>query len=57
MEKTRFAKVLLNNKIYPIYKINYDTNQVILKESEKVFLTILLKDIKFIYYKEKTSQK
>lgn len=57
MEKTIFAKVLLNNKIYPIYKINYDTNQVILKESEKVFLTVLLKDIEFIYYKEKTSQK
>lgn len=57
MEKTRFAKVLLNNKIYPIYKINYETNQVILKESEKVFLTVLLKDIEFIYYKEKTSQK
>ena len=57
MEKTRFAKVLLNNKIYPIYKINYETNQVILKESEKVFLTVLLKDIEFIYYKEKTNQK
>lgn len=57
MKKTRFAKVLLNNKIYPIYKINYETNQVILKESEKVFLTVLLKDIEFIYYKEKTNQK
>ncbi|MGM9899739.1 MAG: hypothetical protein ACI32E_04060 [Bacilli bacterium] len=57
MGKKRFAKVLLNNKIYPIYKINYETNQVILKESEKVFLTVLLKDIEFIYYKEKTNQK
>ena len=52
MEKTRFAKVLLNNKIYPIYKINYETNQVTLKESEKVFLTVLLKDIEFIYCKK-----
>ena len=52
MKKTRFAKVLLNNKIYLIYKINYKTEQVTLKESKKVFLTVLLKDVEFINFKD-----
>jgi hypothetical protein len=44
------TKVLLGrNKIYPIYKINYETKQVTLKVSEKVFLTVLWKDVEMIY--------
>lgn len=50
MINIKYAKVLLGrNKIYPIYKINYETKQVTLKESEKVFLTVLWKDVEMIY--------
>lgn len=44
MSNIKYAKVLLGrNRIYPIYKINYETKQVTLKESEKVFLTNIKK--------------
>lgn len=50
MSNIKYAKVLLGrNKIYPIYKINYETKQVTLKESEKAFLTVLWKDAEMIY--------
>lgn len=50
MSNIKYAKVLLGrNKIYPIYKINYETKQVTLKENEKVFLTVLWKDVEMIY--------
>lgn len=52
MIKPKFAKVLLNNKIYSIHRINYKTKQITLRESRKVFLTVLLKDVDLIYDKE-----
>lgn len=49
MSKSKFAKVLLNNnRVYSIHKINYETNQITLKESEKIFLTVFLKDVEFL---------
>ena len=50
MIKPKFAKVLLNNKIYSIHRIN--SKQITLRESRKVFLTVLLKDVDLIYDKE-----
>lgn len=44
-----YDALLGRNRIYPIYKINYETKQVTLKESEKVFLTVLWKDVEIIY--------
>lgn len=48
MVKPKFAKVLLNNRVYSIHKVNYETNQITLKESEKIFLTVFLKDVEFL---------
>ena len=42
------ARVIDRHTIYPIYKIDYRTEQVTLIESKKVFLTVLLKDVELI---------
>lgn len=58
MVKPKFAKVLLNNnKVYSIHKINYETNQITLKESEIIFLTVFLKDVEFLKDEQKLKDK
>ena len=43
------AKLLIDNKIYKIDKIHFNTKQVTLKESEKVYNTVLIKYIEFVF--------
>lgn len=43
------AKLLIDNKIYEIDKINFNTKQITLRESEKVYNTVLIKYVKFIF--------
>lgn len=42
------AKILLReNKVYPIQMIHFSSKQVTLQESEKVFVTVSVKDVEF----------
>ena len=47
-DEPTLARVIDRHTIYPIYKIDYRTEQVTLIESRKAFLTVLLKDVELI---------
>lgn len=43
------AKLLIDNKTYEVDKIHFNTKQVTLKESEKVYNTVLVKYVEFVF--------
>lgn len=50
MKTPQKALLLLGrNKSYPIVAIHFDTKQVTLKESDKVYNTVSIKDVIFDY--------
>lgn len=53
------AKLLIDNRIYEIDRIHFKTRQVTLKESEKVYNTVMIKYVEFVFdeFSEKEKQK
>lgn len=50
MKKPQFARLLLGvNEKFQIQNLHFDTNQVTLKENDKVFNTVSLKYVLFDY--------
>lgn len=48
MKCPKYAKLLLNsNTIYPIVKVHFQSAQVTLQETPKVFNTVSIKDVEF----------
>ena len=48
MKSPRCAKLLIRNRIcYPVVKIHFETNQVTLRENEKVFNTVDINNVEF----------
>lgn len=48
IKSPRYAKLRINNNIcYPVVRIHFETNQVTLKEKEKVFNTVNINNVEF----------
>ncbi|MBQ3495249.1 MAG: hypothetical protein IJA76_00985 [Clostridia bacterium] len=48
MKQPQYAKLLIrDNKCFRIARIHYDSNQVTLQESEKVYNTVSIKNVVF----------
>ncbi len=48
IKRPRYAKLRIRNNIcYPVVLIHFETNQVTLRENEKVFNTVNINDVEF----------